>query len=254
VIGLVALALGVAACTQAPALDVAPKTGAQVLSEAVAKTKNQPYSFTMAYGTFANATGRTNGTGSATTLSASVSDAASGVKISLQGIILASGATPAVYVRADLGVIGMLVPGFDPNKWMHIDPSKAPGAERLGIKPGVDTFGPAAYLGGVLTADVVSSTEIKGTLDVTKTTPLAVAPSQLEALSADARKAPFTATLDAQGRVSKLVIKMPALTGFAAADLTLTYTEWGVTPNSAPVAPPADQIVEAPQMIYEFLG
>jgi hypothetical protein len=226
-----------------------------VLSEAVAKTKNQPYAFTIAYGTFANAKGNTDGTGSATTLSVSVSDATSGAKISLQGIILNSSEVPlAVFVRADLGLIGNLVPGYDPNKWMHIDPKQAPGAVRLGIKPGVDTFGPGAYLGGVLTADIVSATEIKGTLDVTKTTPIAVAPDQLTALSADARKAPFTAALDAQGRVTKLLIKMPALAGFAAADLTLTYSDWGVAPNPAPVAPPAAQVIEAPQLIYEFLS
>src|SRR5262249_31667812 len=144
-------------------------------------------------------------------------------------------------------------PGYDKNVWMHIDPSQAPGSVRLGIKPGVDTFGPSAYLGGVVTADVVSSTEVKGTLDVTKTTPLAVSPDQLTALSADAGKAPSPARLDARGRWTKPVISMPALTGFAAAALTLTYADWGVPLSPAPTAPPAQQTAEAAPLIYEFL-
>ena len=251
---LVSLALGLTACVQGPGGPATPttpaKSGLETLSDAVAKTKGQPYSFTVAYGTLTSGKGWASGDGSATSLNLKVTDAASGLTIDpLEGIVLAQG----VYVKANLGVLAAVIPGFDPTKWMHIDPAKAPGAARLGIKPGQDTFGPESFLKGATEATVTSPTEITGKLDISKAAPVGVPADQLAKLSAEARNVAFTTTLDGQGRVTKLVIKMPAVGGYPASDLALTYADWGVAASPAPAIPPAANTVEAPLLIYNFL-
>lgn len=249
---LSALALGAAACTQAPpstSPSASAKTGLEQLNDAVAKTKGQSYKFAVSYGTLTSGQGWASGDGATTSLTMKVMDAASGASVSLEGVVL----TSDVYVKANLGVLGALVPGFDPNKWMHIVPAKAPGAARLGIKPGQDTFGPESFTKGATEATVVSPTEITGKIDVSKTSPVGVPADQLAALPATTKIVPFTATLDDQGRIVKLLIKMPAVGSYPAADLAMTYTDWGLAASPAPSAPPAAQTVEAPEMIYTFL-
>lgn len=255
ILGVAALALlafGATACTQssaAPGSSTTPKSGLETLSEAVAKTKGQSYAFGVAYGTLTNGNGWASGDGATTTLALKVVDAASGVTVGLEGTVL----TSDVYVKADLGVLGSVVPGFDPTKWMHIYPAKAPGAARLGIKPGQDTFGPETYLKGATEATVVSQTEITGKLDITKAAPVGVPADQLAKLSTTDRIVAFTATLDDTGRISKLVLKMPPVGAYPAADFTMTYSNWGVPATPAPTTPPAAQTVEAPDLIYTFL-
>ncbi len=59
------------------------------------------------------------------------------------------------------------------------------------------------------------------------------------------------ATLDGQGRITKIVVKIPALGVVPAADLTTTYSNWGTKVDAT--APPANQTVEAPALVYTFL-
>jgi hypothetical protein len=254
ILGVAALALlafGASACTQGSPTgpSATPKTGLEALNEALSKTKGQSYAFTVAYGTLTNGDGWASGDGATTQLSLKIVDAASGVTVGLTGTVL----TSDVYVKADLGVLGSLVPGFDPAKWMHIDPAKAPGAARVGIKPGQDTFGPETYLKGATEATAASATEITGKLDITKAAPVGVPADQLANLSATEKMVAFTATLDDQGRVSKLVLNMPKVGSYGAADLVMTYSNWGVPASPAPTKPPAAQTVEAPELIYSFL-
>ena len=248
---LAAVGLGVSACTQAPTPgpSTPPKTGLELLNEAVAKTQGKSFAFTVAYGALTTGDGWSSGDGSSTSLKMKVVDSASGASISLEGVVL----TNDVYAKADLGVLGALVPGFDPTKWMHIDPAQAPGAARLGIKPGQDTFGPGTFLKGATEATAASPTEITGKLDITKASPVGVPADQLAALPADTRNVPFTVTLDASGQISKLVLKMPTVGAYPASDLTMTYANWGVPASPAPTKPPAAQTVEAPALIYTFL-
>jgi hypothetical protein len=62
----------------------------------------------------------------------------------------------------------------------------------------------------------------------------------------------FVATLDSQGRISKIVVKVPAIgTAVPAADLTSVYSDWGTKVDATP--PPAAQTIEAPALVYTFL-
>ena len=79
----------------------------------------------------------------------------------------------------------------------------------------------------MVSAETVSATEIKGTVDLTKSAPIALPASEVAKLTADQRIVPFTATLDSQGRIVKTVVNMPAIAGYPAAPLTTSYSDYG---------------------------
>ena len=71
--------------------------------------------------------------------------------------------------------------------------------------------------------------------------------SQVTVDNAQAQNVPFTAGLDDQGRLSVLTIQIPK-----AQPLEVLYTDYG-----APVQvsnPPAGQVTEAPDSLYNSLG
>ncbi|MEE3919687.1 hypothetical protein V2I01_19415 [Micromonospora sp. BRA006-A] len=74
----------------------------------------------------------------------------------------------------------------------------------------------------------------------------------ITALGAQAQSVPFTAKVDTQGRLSEMVLKIPAAGQSAAQDLKITYTDYG---NAAPAQKPsADQVVEAPAELYNLFN
>jgi hypothetical protein len=242
-----ALLFGAAACANAPASpgpSASSPNGLAALTAAAAKTHGQSYQFAVSYGTMLTAEGVATGDGAATSMKVTFADPASGVVAKIDGLVLKN----AVYAKLDLGPAAGTLVGISPNTWIHIDPAKAPGAGRLGIAPGQDIFGPDTYIKAVTSANVVSSTLITGKLDPTRTT--------LPGLSATPIATtggwPFGATLDDQGRITKIVVSVPAMgTAVAAADLTSQYSNWETKVDATP--PPAAQTVEAPALIYTFL-
>jgi hypothetical protein len=247
---IAALALGAAGCTNGtPTPASSPSaSGTDVLNAAVAKTKGKSYHFNLTYGTALTGDGDSSGDGAATSMNITLADAVSGVTVKVGALVLPSDA----YAKVDLGPAAGAMIGISPDTWLHIDPAKAPGAARLGIKPGVDIFGPDTYVKGVATATVSSPTEVTGTLDLSKSAPPGVASTEAAKLDASQRVVPFTATLDDQGRISKIVVKLPAIGVSPASDLTSTYSNWGVAVDQN--KPPADKTVEAPALLYTFLG
>ena len=63
---------------------------------------------------------------------------------------------------------------------------------------------------------------------------------------------PFTAKLDPQGRLSELVVQIPAAGQSAAQDIKITYSDYGNA--TAAQKPAADQVVEAPQEFYNLFS
>ena len=245
-----ALLFGAAACTNAPASpgpSASAPNGLDALTAAAAKTNGQSYQFAVSYGTTLTAEGVATGDGAATSVKVTFADPASGVVAKIDGLVLKT----AVYAKLDLGPAGTLV-GISPNTWIHIDPAKASGAGRLGIAPGQDIFGPDTYIKAAKTATVDNPTQISGTIDLAKTSLPGVATTDIPAAADGSRVLPFIATLDDQGRIVKIVVKVPPIgTAVAAADLTSQYSDWGTKVDATP--PPAAQTVEAPALIYTFL-
>jgi hypothetical protein len=62
---------------------------------------------------------------------------------------------------------------------------------------------------------------------------------------------PFTATLDDQGRITKVVLSLPKIESLPAADLTVNYAGYGSTVQIT--APAAADTVPAPDLVYSFL-
>jgi hypothetical protein len=225
------------------------ETGRQSLTEAAAKTKDQSFTFTLTYGTLLTAEGSQDPAAGNARVTMNLDQPSSGLKLKINALTLG----PDTYLKMDFGALGATIPGLTDvgDRWMHADTSKlASSAMSLGVKPGSDSVGIGHYVRGVVTAEQVSATEIRGTLDLTQAAPpgLSADPGSLRA---SGRNVPFTATLDDQGRVSKIVVKVPKVGTYPASDLTTTYANYGV-PVELNKPAPAD-VVEAPAMIYQFI-
>jgi len=225
------------------------KSAQQILTDAAAKTKGQSFKFTLSYGTLLTGDGAQDGSGSNASVNMTVAEPTSGITIKVNALVLASD----MYMKMDFGALGSAIPGLGDigDKWMHLDATKVSGsALSLGLKPGEDSLGAENYIKGVVTAEKVSDTEIKGTLDLTKSAPPGTDEEALKALGDSAKNVPFNATLDSEGRLSKIVIHMPKVGEFPASDLTTTYSDYGAAVNLQ--KPAAAETVEAPAMIYQF--
>jgi hypothetical protein len=159
---------------------------------------------------------------------------------------------PDVYIKMDLG--GMELPGMSADKWMHMDASKLPANNSLGLNAGeFDPSGAAKFLNAVATAESVDGKTITGTLDLTKAVGAAgIDDKDIAGMGEKAKAVPFEATVDDEGRLTKLAIDMPAYGGDQAQKITVTYSDFG-SPVQA-TKPGADEITEAPETIYGTLG
>lgn len=238
------------ACHRQTATAGGGTNGLQALTEAAAKTKDQSFRFTLAYGTLLTADGSQDAAAGNASATMNVDEPTSGLKLKINALILG----PDTYLKMDFGALGAAIPGLADvgGRWMHVDTAKLAGSSMsLGFTSGNDSVGIDTYVKGVVSAEQVSATEIRGTLDLSKSAPPGTTGEDLKALGDAGKNVPFTATLDSQGRVSKVVVKMPKVGTYPASDLTTTYSDYGVPVELAKPAP-AD-VVEAPAMIYQFI-
>ncbi|MFY1695576.1 hypothetical protein [Solwaraspora sp. WMMA2101] len=105
--------------------------------------------------------------------------------------------------------------------WMKGDTSKLPENAAFSMMP---TGDPAEMVASVAEATWSSDTEITGTIDMTKS---AEADAELTAEMGEAAKAvPFTATLDAEGRLVEMVIDAESVSSEAGV-ITISYANFG---------------------------
>ena len=252
-VALVAIAaLATTACTNAPSPAGTPtptKAATTVLEEAAAKANGQSFKYTLTYGEQVTGDGDQDAAGTSSSRNITVKDATTGLTIKANGLIFPD----AVYVKVDLGPMTAQVPGLGSlgDKWMIVDKAKIGDTGIAAFLTSTESNKADAYIKGVVTAEQVSATEIKGTMDLAKSASGLASPQELAALGDEAKNIPFTVTLDADGRISKIVMKMPKVGDFAAADLTTTFSNYGA-PVEIP-KPAAEEAVPAPEMIYLFL-
>lgn len=147
------------------------------------------------------------------------------------------------------------VPGVTKaNTWTHLDIARLPEGADVGLRPGqIDPANTAQLLSSTTDVQTVDSRSYKGTLDLTKVAGITgIDKVTVDSYGASAQNVPFTAGLDDQGRLSALTIQLPAVNGTPTKPLEVLYTDYGIAVIA--VAPPAAEVVEAPENLYTTLG
>ena len=250
---LASLTLVATGCTTKPGSltpSASAKPATQILTEAVAKTKGQSFTYTLTYGTQVTADGAQDVAAGNGSRNVTFSDPASGLVLKAN-LLLVGG---SLYAKVDLGAASALVPGLAGvgQNYLTLDMKKISTAGlTAGLLPTAETITPDSYLGGVVTAESVSPTQIKGTTDLSKSAPKMIPATSLAKLDATARVVPFVVTLDDQGRITKVVLTLPKIEALPAADLTVNYGAYGSKVEIA--APATANTVPAPDLVYTFL-
>ncbi|MEU1808657.1 hypothetical protein O7622_08455 [Micromonospora sp. WMMD1076] len=167
-------------------------------------------------------------------------------------------AKPDSWVKLELGgTAAAQIPGvknLNTGKYHHLDQNRVKGNRALGFDfEKLDPAGSAVLTQGITEVRQTGEGAYEGTVDVSKAAEAgSLDPAVITALGAQAQSVPFTAKVDTQGRLSEMVLKIPAAGQSAAQDLKITYTDYGNA--SAAQKPPADQVVEAPAELYNLFN
>ncbi|MEU5938345.1 hypothetical protein ABZ807_04005 [Micromonospora sp. NPDC047548] len=159
------------------------------------------------------------------------------------------------WVKLELGgEMADAIPAFKAmkGKYQHIDRAKVKDAKELEFDfADVDPAGSDALIKAVTDVKATGEGAYAGTIDATKATDSDVLDADtLKGLGDKAGALPFTAKLDGQGRLAEFTVQLPAVGDTAAHDLTVKYADYG---TAAPVQkPPAKQVVEASDQVYEM--
>ncbi|MFC0099447.1 hypothetical protein ACFFKH_18235 [Micromonospora marina] len=167
-------------------------------------------------------------------------------------------AKPDSWVKLELGgTAATQIPGvknLNTGKYHHLDQNRIKGNRALGFDfEKLDPAGSAVLTQGITEVRQTGEGAYEGTVDVSKAAEAgSLDPAVITALGAQAESVPFTAKVDTQGRLSEMVLKIPAAGQSAAQDLKITYTDYGNA--SAVQKPSADQVVEAPAELYNLFN
>ncbi|RKF28166.1 hypothetical protein [Micromonospora globbae] len=163
---------------------------------------------------------------------------------------------PDSWVKVDLGgrAAGK-VPGVEAlnlGKYQHLDQNRIKGDRNLGFDfDRLDPAGSEVLTRGITEVRRTGEGAYAGTIDVSEAAEAgSLDASMIAALGAQAKSVPFTAKVDPQGRLSELVIQVPASGQTAAQEIRVTYSDYGNA--TAAQKPPADQVVEAPPELYRL--
>lgn len=150
---------------------------------------------------------------------------------------------------ARISVGGQAVAGG--GKWLKLDLTKATESELLAYIADADVPGGGQIL--ATATDVVEKNgALTGMVDLAKPQGIpSLDEETLDAVSRSVNRVPFSATLDAQGRLTKLVLDLVGPSAGKLSTLEFTYTDYGnVTPDAAPAAA---ETVDAPADFYDQL-
>ncbi|MGB2568267.1 hypothetical protein ACPFP2_07445 [Micromonospora citrea] len=165
---------------------------------------------------------------------------------------------PDSWVKLELGGSSAnSVPGVQKlnlGKYQHLDQNRIKGNKALGFDfEKIDPAGSEVLTQGITEVRQTGEGSYAGTLDVSKAAEAgSVDQSVITALGQQAKSVPFTAKLDPQGRLSEMVVQIPAAGRNAAQEIKVTYSDYGNA--TAAQKPPADQVVEAPQEFYNLFN
>jgi len=142
------------------------------------------------------------------------------------------------------------VPGITKaGTWTHVDGSRLPANANIGLRPGqIDPVNTANLLKATTDVKATSDNSYTGSVDLSKVAGVAgLGQVTIAASDAPVQNVPFTATLDAQGRLSTLTVNLPQ-----ADPLQVAYANYGQPVQVT--APAPSEITEAPDSFYSSLG
>ena len=158
-----------------------------------------------------------------------------------------------IAVGADLYVkLDPSPPGMTAGGWTHIDAGRARSVTALGVDPS-DPTGLGRFVNALVSVHGSDTSGYTGTVDVSKVAPVGVSAAVLRRLGAAAHAAPFEATLDSAGRLTRLKIHVPG-PGSGANDSAAVYFDQFDQPSVTIAAPPAQETSEASPAIYTLIG
>ncbi len=236
---------------QAAPTTKAPKAPKDVLLAAVPTEKTGPYHFSVkeSDGTF---TGIVDATKKAISLGISQKEPDAGFTMDMKFLIIDEKSwTKIKFTPAS-------VPGLPrlPQKWMLLDPSKIKDKENSPLAYGDDQSDPAYTQEIVENAAQVEPTaagQFSGVTDLTLTgVEDIVDNATLKALGAKAKAVPFTAAIDAKGRLTALAVRIPAAGKAKAYTYAAAYD--GYDSTSTPVVPAAAEQQKAVPAVYDMLN
>lgn len=157
-----------------------------------------------------------------------------------------------VYLKTGgLSVIGGIFGGA--GTWIHLDAARLKNIGGLSLGSITDPSAAMAARDAFVTVERTGDRTFRGTLDLTKATAVPGGGAAMkQAYGEAARSVPFEATLDGDQRVSSVKVSMPAGKAVAAFTIDARYSDFGASVSVE--RPPADQITEAPDAIYNEVG
>ena len=150
----------------------------------------------------------------------------------------------------------VLVPGnisglaYIPRRWMVLAPSKIKGGLPNGLQKDSDPAYAVDILANVSDVTQTSPGHFKGITDLTDSGNKIVGATWITALGDAATKLPFTAALDAKGRLTTMSVVMPAAAKFPAFTYKLVYDQYATA--TVPKAPTG--AIKAIPEVYQWLG
>ncbi|SCE73794.1 hypothetical protein GA0070564_101642 [Micromonospora mirobrigensis] len=223
----------------------------QALLDSTKEISNGNFRFTLS-GVGSSAEGQVHEPSQSAQMKITIGQASSDLMMTLDVIH----AKPDSWVKLDLGgTSASSIPGVQKlnlGKYQHLDQTRIQGNRNLGFDfDKVDPAGSEALTQAITEVRETGDRAYAGTLDLSKAAEASsVDPSVVTALGQQAQSVPFTAKLDEQGRLSELVVQVPAAGKSTAQDIKVTYSDYGNA--AAAQKPPADQVVEAPVEFYNL--
>jgi hypothetical protein len=149
------------------------------------------------------------------------------------------------------------IPGLPklPKKWMLLDTSKIKDKENGPLAYGeeADPGSAMAVFQNASDVEQTSAGHFAGVTDLTRAAAAEIVDgATLTALGDKAKKIPFTAVVDSEGRLISAVVKIPATGKTKAATYAITYD--GYDSTQTPVAPAAGEQQKAVSAVYEMLN
>ena len=251
---LAATLVGAGVLTAMPA--AAAGSAADTLAAAVANLKGLGYNLSGTSGSTASdgsgkltATGSVDPTSRAATLDLKGTEDGNAVDVDFTQI------GDKFWAKLDVGSFQSQV-GARPDQWLQIDRTKLTSATATpfntsGSTDALDLAGLLTSVSNVTYPDPSDPTRITGTVDLTAATGV-TAPDSTDVKDDGeaAKKTPFTATVDGQGRLTDLTINADSYDG----DLTndFMFSDFGAP--DAVTAPPAADVIPAPPAAYAFFN